>query len=102
MNNNLTERHFIRLEGIEVSAHIGYYTEERQIGVDFIISLEAVTEFSEAAPHNRLEDTIIYEQQEEAVKTGLAGPAKQIQHDPLRVTETIFSTRPGEPRIGKK
>src|SRR3546814_14068303 len=85
MNNNLTERHFIRLEGIEVSAPIGYYPEERQLGVDFIISLEVVTDFSEAASHDRLEDTINYEELVEAVKTGMAGPAKLIEHAAYRI-----------------
>src|SRR3546814_18231295 len=83
--------HFSGVGGMEVAARIGYDPEERQLGGDLIMSREGVTELSEAAAQDRLEDTIKYEELVEAVKTGMAGPAKLIEHAAYRSKEKIFA-----------
>ena len=91
---NPSEKHSIKLEGIEVSAPIGYYPEEQKTGTDFIIDLEISTDFSGARAEDDIKETINYEDLVKVIKMEMAVPSKLIEHAAHRIVKGIFELSP--------
>lgn len=91
---NPAERHYIKLEGIEVSAPIGYYPEERQTGTDFIVSLEIAADFSGTEAKDDIAETVNYEDLAKVIKNEMAVPAKLIEHTAHRIKREILALSP--------
>jgi len=58
----MTKRHFIRLHNAVFYAYHGNQHEERHLGGKFHVDVEMETDFSEAAGHDLLHETVNYEQ----------------------------------------
>lgn len=89
-----TERHFIRLEGIEVHAPVGFYPEERKSGVSFLVNLEIQTDFSMAGGEDNMAGTINYEDLVTVVQREMAKPAKLIEFSASRIKDELFRLFP--------
>lgn len=57
----MEEKHFIRLHNAVFYAYHGNQREERQLGGKFEVDVEMETDFTEAAEHDRLTETVNYE-----------------------------------------
>ncbi|QEC53249.1 dihydroneopterin aldolase [Anseongella ginsenosidimutans] len=91
---NPSEKHYIKLEGIEVSAPIGYYPEEHKTGTQFIVNIEIATDFSGAESEDDIKETVNYEDLVKVVKTEMAQPAKLIEHVAYRIRKELFRLLP--------
>jgi 7,8-dihydroneopterin aldolase/epimerase/oxygenase len=88
-------RHFIRLHNAVFYAYHGNLHEERNLGGKFHVDVEMETDFSAAAEHDKLQDTINYESIYNLVQDVV------MQHNfhliealAKRIADTIFETQP--------
>lgn len=58
----MIKQHFIRLHNAVFYAYHGNQHEERHLGGKFHVDVEMETDFSDAAEHDRLVETVNYEQ----------------------------------------
>ena len=91
---NPSEKHYIKLEGIEVSAPIGYYPEEQKTGTQFIVNIEIETDFSGAEAEDDIAETVNYEALVKVINTEMAQPAKLIEHVAYRIKKELFRLLP--------
>lgn len=91
---NPSEQHSIKLEGIEISAPIGYYPEEQQTGTDFIVNVEIATDFSGTETGDDIAETINYEDLAKVIKNEMAIPAKLIEHTAHRIKRKLLALSP--------
>lgn len=89
-----SEKHSIRLEGIEVTAPVGYYAEERETGVPFLITLELCTDFSGTEMTDDITHTINYEEIVRLIRDEMAVPAKLIEHVAYRIKNKLTGLFP--------
>jgi len=89
-----SEKHAIRLEGIQVNAPVGYYSHERENGVAFLVNMEVGTDFSRAGLGDEIADTINYEDLVAVVKKEMSKPAKLIEYAACRIKEELLRLFP--------
>lgn len=80
----------ITLEGMEFFAHHGYYQEEQKIGNKFAVDIMIVTDLSDAAEHDVLEETINYETLYKIIRHVMSEPTKLLEHLGKRIIDTVF------------
>ena len=80
----------ITLEGMEFFAHHGYYQEEQKIGNKFAVDITVVTDLSDAAEHDDLEETIDYESLYKIIRHVMSEPTKLLEHLGKRIIDTVF------------
>lgn len=80
----------ITLEGMEFFAHHGYYQEEQKIGNKFAVDITVVTDLSDAAEHDVLEETIDYESLYKIIRHVMSEPTKLLEHLGKRIIDTVF------------
>lgn len=85
-----SEKHRIALEGIEISAPVGYYPEEQKTGTSFLIDVEIETDFSGTESEDDIHQTINYEALIRIVKSEMSVPSKLIEHAGHRVKNGII------------
>jgi len=80
----------ITLEGMEFFAHHGYYKEEQKIGNKFAVDITVVTDLSDAAEHDVLEETINYESLYKIIRHVMSEPTKLLEHLGKRIIDTVY------------
>jgi dihydroneopterin aldolase len=80
----------ITLEGMEFFAHHGYYQEEQKIGNKFAVDIMIVTDLTDAAEHDMLEETINYETLYKIIRHVMNEPTKLLEHLGKRIIDTVF------------
>ena len=78
------------MEGMEFFAHHGYYQEEQKIGNKFAVDITVVTDLSDAAEHDVLEETIDYESLYKIIRHVMSEPTKLLEHLGKRIIDTVF------------
>lgn len=78
------------MEGMEFFAHHGYYQEEQKIGNKFAVDITVVTDLSDAAEHDVLEETINYESLYKIIRHVMSEPTKLLEHLGKRIIDTVF------------
>ncbi len=78
-------KHKIFVEGIKCYAFHGCLDEEARIGGNYIVDVELITDFSLAALHDTLDDTIDYVQVNEIVVAEMAIRSKLIEQVGQRI-----------------
>lgn len=78
-------KHKIFVEGIKCYAYHGCLDEEARIGGNYIVDVELITDFSLAALHDTLDDTIDYVQVNEIVVAEMAIRSKLIEQVGQRI-----------------
>ena len=81
----------ITLEGMEFFAHHGFYKEEQKIGNKFAVDIMIVTDLSDAAEHDALEETINYETLYKIIRHVMNEPTKLLEHLGKRIIDTVFN-----------
>jgi dihydroneopterin aldolase len=82
-------KHKIFVEGIKCYAYHGCLDEEARIGGNYIIDVELLTDFSQAALHDTLADTIDYVQVNEIVHAEMAIRSKLIEQVGQRIVNRL-------------
>jgi len=75
---------------MEFFAHHGYYQEEQKIGNKFAVDITVVTDLSDAAEHDVLEETIDYESLYKIIRHVMSEPTKLLEHLGKRIIDTVF------------
>lgn len=109
----MEKRHFIRLRNAVFYSYHGNQREERHLGGKFEVDVEMETDFTEAAEHDRLTETVNYEGVYNLVQEFFAGThfnlietvAKRIADRIIASYPTVLSVRvrvrkPGVPIKG--
>ncbi|WP_448518246.1 dihydroneopterin aldolase [Rhodoflexus sp.] len=81
----------IALKGLVFFAYHGYYPEERKIGNRYGLDIQVRTDLRSAAVHDRLADTINYEELYAIAKEAMEKPARLLEHLGERIVQQIFS-----------
>lgn len=84
-------KHIIEVNGIKCYAHHGCLPEETAIGGHYIVDVEIVTDFSEAAQSDDLSQTIDYVVVNRIVVEEMAIPSKLIEHVGQRIVNRLKS-----------
>ena len=79
------------MEGMEFFAHHGFYKEEQKIGNKFAVDIMIVTDLSDAAEHDALEETINYETLYKIIRHVMNEPTKLLEHLGKRIIDTVFN-----------
>lgn len=82
-------KHKIFVEGIKCYAYHGCLDEEARIGGNYIIDVELLTDFSQAALNDTLADTIDYVQVNEIVLAEMAIRSKLIEQVGQRIVNRL-------------
>jgi dihydroneopterin aldolase len=82
-------KHKIFVEGIKCYAFHGCLDEEARIGGNYIVDVELHTDFSQAALHDTLADTIDYVQVNEIVVAEMAIRSKLIEQVGQRIVNRL-------------
>jgi dihydroneopterin aldolase len=80
----------IGLEGIEITAPIGYYAEERINKCDFIIDIAIEEIFDEHNNSDDIHNTINYERLFDIIKKEMAIECKLIENVAHRIYKSVF------------
>ncbi|NMM49382.1 dihydroneopterin aldolase [Marinigracilibium pacificum] len=81
----------ITLEGIEFFAYHGYYDEERRIGNKYAVDITVEVNFSDAAEHDKLAETLDYEDLYKIIRDEINIPSKLLEHICKRVIDSVFT-----------
>jgi len=89
----------IGLQGIEIIAKHGYYTEEQNLGGTYVIDIEVDVNFEEAGQTDLLEDTVNYEVLFSVVKQEMETPSKLIEKVGTRIIDKLYNTFPALQKV---
>lgn len=84
----------VALEGIEFFAYHGVSDEEQKIGNKFSIDVTIATDFTEAARHDRLKDTVNYETVYKIVARVMQTPSRLLEHIAYKIIQELRETYP--------
>ena len=79
----------IAVEGMQFYAHHGYYKEEQIIGGQYMVDVYLDVDFSAAAAHDNLNETVNYEGVYRIVKDVMLEKSSLIEHVGQRIIEKI-------------
>lgn len=82
------------LNDIRVYAFHGCMKEEKKIGSDYLVSLEAKANMEEAAQSDKLEDAIDYITLNAIVKEEMSIRSKLLEHVAQRIIDRVFKELP--------
>ncbi|QCK14079.1 dihydroneopterin aldolase [Mangrovivirga cuniculi] len=82
---------FISLEGIEFFAYHGYYDEERRIGNKYSVDITVEVNFRDAAEHDKLAETLDYEDLYKIIRDEINIPSKLLEHICKRIIDSVFT-----------
>ena len=80
----------ITLEGMEFFAHHGFYREEQKIGNKFAVDIIIISDLTDAAEHDSLEETVNYETLYKIIRHVMSEPTKLLEHLGKRIIDTVF------------
>jgi dihydroneopterin aldolase len=80
----------IRLEGIEIYAHHGYYKEEQKLGSRFQLDIEMTVNTNQASRSDDLNVTVNYQQVFETVKREMKKKSKLLENIAGRIADSII------------
>lgn len=89
----------IFMHGLRIHARHGVDPQERLTGADFLVSIEADTDFTEAMRTDRLEGTVSYADLYRLVKEEMATPSQLLEHVAGRILQRLFGHFPSVSRI---
>lgn len=84
----------ILLPHMQFHAYHGVLPQERLVGAQFTVSLEAQVRFDEALLTDRLEGTVSYADIHQAVKEEMATPSALLEHVAGRIARRLFHDFP--------
>lgn len=84
----------ILLPQMQFHAHHGVLPQERLVGAQFTVSIEATVRFDEALLTDRLEGTVSYADIHQAVKEEMAVPSALLEHVAGRIAHRLFQDFP--------
>ena len=84
----------ILLPQMHFHARHGVLPQERLVGAQFTVSLEAQVHFDEALLTDRLEDTVSYADIHQAVKEEMATPSALLEHVAGRIAHRLLHDFP--------
>jgi 7,8-dihydroneopterin aldolase/epimerase/oxygenase len=84
----------IALEGLEFHAFHGVYPHERESGNFFEVDIAVETDFSEAAAHDDLGETVNYETLFRIVKEEMDEPSKLLETVAAKIIAHVFRDCP--------
>jgi dihydroneopterin aldolase len=84
----------IRLEGIEIYAHHGFYKEEQKLGNHFRLDIEMVVDTEGASKSDDLSKTVNYQAVYETVKKEMKQKAKLLENITGRIADGILKNFP--------
>lgn len=84
----------VALEGLEFHAYHGVYPEERVSGNSFEVDIAVETDFSQAAAHDNLRETVNYEDLYRIVKEAMDIPSKLLETVAEKIVETVLEQLP--------
>jgi dihydroneopterin aldolase len=84
--------HRIALEGLDFFAYHGVLPEEQRIGNRYKIDIAIETDFSLAAQHDSLENTIDYSQLYAIIADIMQTPAKLLEHVAHKIITQTLAT----------
>ena len=84
----------ITLDEMEFYAYHGYYTEERQIGTTFLVSVTLDVDFSATERSDELTDTLNYELVYNVVRHEMKTPSKLLEHVAYRLRDALTTHFP--------
>ena len=84
----------IFLNNIRLHAFHGVMAQERIVGNDFLVSVEAETNFSDAMESDELADTISYASMAEVVCREMEKPSQLLEHVAGRIARNLLNEFP--------
>jgi len=84
----------IALEGLEFHAFHGVYPHERESGNWFEVDIAVDTNFTKAANHDELNDTVNYETLFRMVKAEMEIPSKLLETVAEKIVDEVLKTFP--------
>lgn len=91
----MKSRHFIRLHNAVFYGYHGNHSEERHLGGKFHVDAELETDFTEAALHDKLDETVNYESIYRLIQDTLTEEKFHlIETIAKRIADTILETVP--------
>ena len=88
------EQSSIELRNLTFHARHGVLPQERLVGAQFTVSLEAQVHFDEALLTDRLEGTVSYADIHQAVKEEMATPSALLEHVAGRIAHRLLHDFP--------
>jgi len=88
-------KHTIEVNGIKLYAFHGCLPEEERIGGNYVVDVMLNTDFSEAAQHDTLHQTVDYVDVNRIVAEEMAIRSKLIEHVGLRIVNRLQSELTG-------
>jgi dihydroneopterin aldolase len=79
----------ISLEGLEFFAYHGFYPEEQRIGNKYALDITVQTDFTEAAQHDKLSETVNYATLYQVAAKVMQEPAKLLEHIAFKVISSV-------------
>jgi len=79
----------ISLEGLEFFAYHGFYPEEQRIGNKYALDITIHTNFTEAAIHDKLSETVNYETLYQIAAKVMQEPSKLLEHIGFKVISRV-------------
>ncbi|GAB2788237.1 dihydroneopterin aldolase [Rhabdobacter roseus] len=89
----------ITLEGLEFFAYHGYYAEEQKIGNRYSLDIVITTDFVAAAHHDRLSETVNYEELYRIAAEVMQERSRLLEHIAFRVIEKVRQKYPRVERV---
>ena len=84
----------IKIEGIEIYAHHGFYKEEQKLGSRFRIDLEMEVDTQVAELSDELNDTVNYQRVYEVLKEQMKQQSKLLEHIAGRILQAVLDEFP--------
>lgn len=85
---------YIKLHGIELFGHHGYYDEEQQTGGKFTVNIKFQTSLDKAGHTDTLSDTVNYENIYKLIREEFKTPSRLLEHVGERIMRRIKSEYP--------
>lgn len=89
----------IFIDRMRLRARHGVMPQERQVGQDFLVSVEAETPNEQSTQTDRLEDTVSYAEMADAVRREMGQPSLLLEHVCGRIARRLLSAFPTLSRV---
>lgn len=84
----------IKLSGLEFFAYHGFYDEEQKVGNRYNVDIAVTADLEAAATHDRLSETVNYEQLYAIVTRQMQQRARLLEHLANEIIEAVYAAFP--------
>lgn len=89
----------IFLNNIHIHAFHGVMPQERMVGADFLVSVEASADIADAIESDELTDTVSYANMADIVRSEMAVPSQLLEHVCGRIGHSLLHQFPTLSRV---